>query len=83
MMEDAPAMARPLVLLAADETLLAGVWRSFEPAVPVTPHGLAWAALGFLAGAVLAWLAARLVAWARRAVSARAGPARPAARGSG
>lgn len=83
MMEDAPAMARPLVLLAADETLLAGVWRSFEPAVPVTPHGLAWAALGFFAGAALGWLAARLFAWAGRAFSARAGTVRRAARGSG
>ncbi|EKF18012.1 DUF2937 family protein [Nitratireductor pacificus] len=46
-----PAAARPLALVnAPDTTVLRGTLGDFEPAVPITPHGLLWAGVGFLFG---------------------------------
>ena len=40
---------RPLVVLSGpDEKVAEGAWADFEPAVPVTASGFAWAAIGFL-----------------------------------
>lgn len=56
-LQSAPALARPLlVATGADRRLLAGTWRDFEPAVPLTAHGFAWTGFGFVLGAVAAWL---------------------------
>jgi hypothetical protein len=57
-LQHAPAAARPLVvaLRAPDRQLLAGAWRDYEPALPLTAHGFLWAGAGFLLGAVLARL---------------------------
>lgn len=57
--ERLPPVARPLVLATGpDNRLMTGAWRAFEPALPLTPHGLAWTAFGFIAGVALAWLVA-------------------------
>jgi hypothetical protein len=65
-------LLQPLVLADSDETILAGAWRDFRPAVPVTEAGLAWAAAGFALTAFLAFLAAKLLRWLWR----RAAPPR-------
>ena len=81
---NAAPFAQPLMLLDADETLLAGVWRDYEPAVPVTPAGLGWGAAGFFFLAAIAWTLFRILrSGARWALSARPAPARRAVRGSG
>jgi hypothetical protein len=55
--EQAPPLARPLVVATnPDRTLLAGTWRVFEPALPMTAAGLAWVVAGFALGAALAWI---------------------------
>lgn len=54
-----PPLLRPLAVIAApDQAVLEGTFRDFEPAVPLTAHGLAWAALGLLSGFGLFRLAA-------------------------
>lgn len=59
-LSEAPPLLRPLaVAVRADPRLLEGAWRDFEPAVPVTPNGLAWTAVGFGLGAALM----RLISW--------------------
>ena len=80
----ASPLAQPLVLFNGDDVLVDGVWRDFEPAVPVTPPGLAWGTAGFFSAAALAWFVFLMVrrAW-RWTFSARPAPARHAARGSG
>ncbi|WP_048648043.1 DUF2937 family protein [Nitratireductor soli] len=46
-----PAVARPLALIKAPDTMvLKGMLQDFEPAVPVTPHGLIWTGAGLLFG---------------------------------
>jgi len=69
-----PPAARPLALARGmDETLARGVWEDFEPALPVTPHGLAWTAgglgLGALLAGMLASLAGRVFRRGRRKIS--------------
>ena len=62
-----PPIARPLALTRGyDERLVQGAWRDFEPALPITPHGLAWAAAGFGIGALLTMALARLLGFGRR-----------------
>lgn len=57
-----PPIARPLALARDyDRRLMEGAWRDFEPALPITPHGLAWAAAGFGIGALLVALLSRLL----------------------
>lgn len=57
--ETMPAVLRPVILVTGpDSKVAAGAWDDFEPAVPVTPHGLIWAAAGALGG----FGAARLIA---------------------
>lgn len=51
-MTKASAFAKPFALLQnADDMILTNAWRDFQPAVPVTPAGLLWAATG----AALGW----------------------------
>lgn len=67
-----PALLRPLAVLRnPDGNVFSGTLRDFEPAVPVTAHGLVWAALGGLAGFSLVGLAARLFRRRRRRAAAR------------
>ena len=48
-LETAPPLMRPLVVLSGPDAKVAeGAWADFEPAVPVTASGFAWAAIGFL-----------------------------------
>lgn len=66
-------IARPLALLRDyDDRLMQGAWRDFEPALPITPHGLVWSAAGFGIGALIAAALGRLFFPRRR----RSGPAR-------
>ena len=63
-----PPAARPIAVARGyDGELLGGVFDDYEPAVPLTLHGIAWAAIGFLAGAAIllfvTWPYAR---WRRR-----------------
>jgi hypothetical protein len=68
-MQNLPPLARPLALLRErDERLATGAWRDYEPALPVTAHGLAWAAAGFGLGAIIAGLLAGLLRRGRRAL---------------
>jgi hypothetical protein len=47
-LEEAPPLMRPVVLLRnPDPRIARGAWQDFEPALPTTPAGLVWAALGF------------------------------------
>lgn len=57
---------QPLVLADSDPVTLAGTWRDFRPAVPVTTAGLAWAAVGFALAALLVSLIASLLRWSWR-----------------
>ena len=54
-LETASPVMRPVVVLSgADRRVLEGAWQDYEPAVPVTPSGFVWAALGFfLAGGLV------------------------------
>lgn len=50
-LEELPDFLRPVAIVAnPDGRVMSGAWRDFEPAVPITPHGLAWTAAGLLAG---------------------------------
>lgn len=55
----APVIRPVAVAMRPDPSVLEGAWRDFEPAVPVTPNGLAWTVLGFGLGAALM----RLIVW--------------------
>jgi hypothetical protein len=60
-------IVRPLALMRGyDDRLMRGAWRDFEPALPITPHGLAWAASGFGIGALMTMALARLLGFGRR-----------------
>lgn len=66
-LESAPPLMRPVVVLSApDRQVVAGAWRTYEPALPVTPAGLAWAALGFLLFGGAVSLARQVTAITRR-----------------
>ena len=73
-----PDYLDPLVMItSADPRVLSGAWRDFQPAVPLTSSGLAWAAAGFLFGGLFIVLTARLGNGTARVVKRRFG--RPAA----
>jgi hypothetical protein len=57
-LDGAPPLMRPVVVLSRpDERVVRGAWADYEPAVPVTPAGFVWAALGFfLAGGLVSLL---------------------------
>jgi hypothetical protein len=66
-LESTPPLMRPVVVLSApDRQVVAGAWSIYEPALPVTPAGLAWAALGFLLFAGTVSVMRQLTAIARR-----------------
>jgi len=91
--ETLPPPARPLAIIRGyDETLMAGMWRDYEPGLPLTPHGAIWAGAGFLALAGLfVLLTAPFARWQRRrrlrkdmeAISVPTARVRRAVRGSG
>jgi hypothetical protein len=66
--ETLPPSARPLAIIRGyDETLMTGMWRDYEPGLPLTPHGAMWAGAGFLALAGLFMLlTAPFARWQRR-----------------
>lgn len=71
--ESMPPFAKPFVVLRSpDRRIVSRAWSDFEPAVPVTFSGLAWGALGLIAGGGLAFLLGRL---SRRMPGRRKGPA--------
>lgn len=66
-LEAAPPLMRPVVTLSApDRRVLRGTWGDFEPAVPVTPAGFVWAAVGFFALGGLVSLVRQAVGIGRR-----------------
>ena len=72
-LENLPHLARPLVVLRSpDRRIVSRAWSDFEPAVPVTFSGLAWGALGLIAGGGLAFVLGRL---SRRIPGRRKAPA--------
>jgi hypothetical protein len=82
--ETASPLAQPFLLVRGDRALAGGVWRDFEPAVPVTLAGLAWGATGFFLAAALAWSVFLAAIRGFGAVfSARRPPASRVGRGSG
>ncbi|WP_336056912.1 DUF2937 family protein [Nitratireductor sp. CH_MIT9313-5] len=54
-----PPAFRPAALLRVpDRKLMQNAWLDFEPAVPLTPHGLIWALIGAVVGFCVVKLAA-------------------------
>ena len=50
-LDELPAALRPVLLMVdPDGPVLEGTLRDFEPAVPLTPHGLIWTGIGLLGG---------------------------------
>lgn len=64
---EAPPIMRPIVVLSGPDPQVArGAWADFEPAVPTTPAGFVWAAVGFFVLGGLVSLVRQLVGIARR-----------------
>jgi len=63
-----PPTARPLALARGyDEKLMAGLWKDFEPGLPLTPHGALWAGGGFgVAAGLFMLLTMPFQRWRRR-----------------
>lgn len=58
---------RPLAVIEApDREVVNRAWADFEPAVPVTTHGFAWAGIGFLIVGFAMWLFTRVTRWGWR-----------------
>ena len=50
-LEEAPAVTRPVEMLRrADREVMQRAWQDYEPALPLTPAGFLYAAVGFIAG---------------------------------
>lgn len=48
-LKDLPPVLRPFAIIAnPDQTVLEGTFRDYEPAMPLTTHGLTWSAIGFV-----------------------------------
>ncbi len=74
---DQPDYLDPLVLITgADPRVLAGAWRDYQPAVPLTPSSLSWTGIGFVLGGLLVALLARLGGGATRLARRRFGRGR-------
>lgn len=68
-LDSAPPLMRPVVVLSGpDKRLVEGAWSDFEPAVPVTPTGLLWAAIGFIVAGGLVSLLRQLFGAARKGI---------------
>lgn len=67
----APVMRPVVVLSGPDRRVMEGAWRDFEPAVPVTPAGFVWAALGFFIAGGLVSLVRQVFGATRRRRSRR------------
>ena len=49
--------ARPLALISNfDQTLLNDTWQDYEPAIPLSLHGLIWTSVGGLVSLLVIWL---------------------------
>jgi hypothetical protein len=67
-----PDYLDPLYMLAAaDPRVMAGAWRDYQPAVPLTPSSLSWTAVGFIFGGLLIALLARIIGGTGRFVRRR------------
>ncbi len=67
-----PDYLLPVTMLSGyDSRLLSGAWRDYQPALPLTPQGLAWTALGFVLGGMLIAIVAALGGRTARAVRRR------------
>jgi hypothetical protein len=66
--ETLPPLVRPVALARGyDEALMAGMWRDYEPGVPLTTDGAVWAGGGFLlAAGMLGLLTMPFARWKRR-----------------
>lgn len=64
--EARPPLLQPLVLADSDPVTLAGTWRDFRPAVPVTAAGFAWGAAGCALAALLAGAIGAFLKWSWR-----------------
>jgi len=73
--ESRSPLFQPLVLADSDPVTLAGAWRDFRPAVPVTTAGLTWAAAGFALAGLLISLIASFLRWSWRRTVHRPTPA--------
>jgi Protein of unknown function (DUF2937) len=68
-LDSSPYVMRPVVVLSYPDTrVVRGAWDDYEPAVPVTPAGFVWAAIGFfIAGGLVSLLRQTAgIAWRRR-----------------
>ncbi len=65
--ESAPPLMRPVVMLSRpDPRIVEGAWQDYEPAVPTTPTGFVWAAIGFFAAGGVVSLVRQLGGIVRR-----------------
>lgn len=66
-LEELPPVLRPMAIFAhPDSDVFEGTLRDFEPAVPLTPHGMIWTAAGLLGGFGVFRLLALPFEWRRR-----------------
>ena len=68
-LDSSPYVMRPVVVLSHPDTrVVRGAWDDYEPAVPVTPAGFIWAAVGFfIAGGFVSFVRQVAgIAWRRR-----------------
>ena len=68
-LDSSPYVMRPVVVLSHPDTrVVRGAWDDYEPAVPVTPAGFVWAAIGFFIAGGFVSLVRQVagIAWRRR-----------------
>ena len=54
---------RPLALLSSfDQTLINDTWQDYEPAIPLSMHGLVWSSVGGLISFFVIWILISLLA---------------------
>lgn len=59
-MERLGPLGRPIAVFQSPDIKIAErAWEDFEPAIPITTHGIAWGAMGLFLG----WVMMRLVLW--------------------
>jgi Protein of unknown function (DUF2937) len=68
-LDTSPYVMRPVVVLShPDRRVVRGAWDDYEPAVPVTPAGFVWAAIGFFIAGGFVSLVRQIagIVWRRR-----------------
>lgn len=77
-MERLGPLGRPIAVLQSPDTkIVERAWEDFEPAIPITTHGIVWGAMGLFLG----WLMMRLVLWPFGGRKSKAVQPKPAPRG--